>query len=501
MKIERKSNLVNHKKLSNDHIKNKMIRKITFLAISLLLLSTTKTYAQDDKVIDQIIWVVGDEAILKSDVEKERIGLQARGERMKGDPYCFIPEQLAVQKLYLDQAKIDSIEVAGSSISREVAHYEKMIIMEIGSKERVEEFYGAPISKLRQEWQDMLQNQYLVGEVKKKIVSNKVKLTPSEVRKFYSQLPKDSLPYIPTSVEVQIITTEPTIPLEVIDKVKDRLRDFTNQIQSGQSDFATLAIMYSEDGSASNGGELGFTGRAQWVPEFANVAFSLNDPKKVSNIVETEYGYHIIQMIERRGDLMNARHILLKPKVPAEEINKAISRMDTLVNSIWANKLTPELQKFIERQENAGKLKDGFSFEDAVTFYSSDKDTRNNEGLMVNRRESPYYGTARFRLEDLPAEISTVVDTMKVGQVSAPFYMKTDGGKEVVATVKLRSKTEGHIANISDDYQSLKEIVEGRKREEILKKWVQDKIRKTYVYIEDDWKNCDFQYEGWVKKD
>ncbi|MBB4034449.1 peptidyl-prolyl cis-trans isomerase SurA [Dysgonomonas hofstadii] len=456
-----------------------MVKQAGRFILLLVLLGSGLFCKAQDNIIDQIIWVVGDEAILKSDVEKARLMLLSRGERIEGDPYCFIPEQLAVQKLFLDQAKIDSVDVPASELSRGVASYEKRVIANLGSKEKAEEYMQAPMSQLREEWREEIRNDYLVTEAKKNIVGKKTSLTPSEVRRYYSQLPQDSLPYIPTTVEVQIITIEPIIPLTEIDKVKERLRDFTNRINAGETSFSSLAIMYSEDGSAANGGETGFNGRGQWVPEFASMAFSLNDPKKVSNIVETEYGFHIIQLIERRGDLINVRHILMRPKVPAEEIDKAINRLDTIATYIKENKV---------------------SFEEAAGGISTDKDTRRNNGLMVNRKESSNYGTPRFTMEELPAEVGRVVDKMKIGEVSAPFKMMQNNGKEAVAIVKLRSRTEGHVANVSDDYQALKEIVEAKKEEEVLKKWLQNKIKDTYIRIEDNWKNCDFLYSGWVKE-
>ncbi len=448
-----------------------------FILLAILLCSGLLVKAQDN-VIDEIIWVVGDEAILKSDVEKARALMLSRGERIEGDPYCLIPEQLAVQKLFLDQAKIDSINVPATEISRGVNRQENLVISNLGSKEKAEEYLQASMNQLREEWREEIRNNYMVSEVKKSLVGKKTKLTPSEVRRYYSQLPKDSLPFIPTTVEVQIITNEPIIPVEEIDKVKERLRDFTNRINAGES-FSTLAIMYSEDGSAQNGGELGFSGRASWVPEFANMAFSLSDPKKVSNIVETEYGFHILQLIERRGDLINVRHILLKPKVPEEQFNKSIAKMDSICKDIKSGK---------------------FTFEDA-TVLSFDKNTRKNNGLMVNHRESSNYGTPRFLKEELPPAVAIAVENLKVGEISAPFKMKADNGKEVVAIVKLKSRVEGHVANVSDDYQTLKEIVESKKQEDILKKWLQNKIKDTYIFVDKNWRNCDFQYSGWIKEE
>lgn len=305
-------------------------------------------------------------------------------------------------------------------------------------------------------------------------------MTPSEIRNYYTQLSQDSLPFINTTVEVEIITMNPTIPITEIDAVKNRLRDFTDRINKKESSFSTLALLYSEDvESAKRGGELGFMPRTQLVPEYANAAFMLNDPNKVSNIVESEYGFHIIQLIEKRGDRINTRHILLKPKVPAEELKKTTVRMDSLLLDLKANK---------------------FSFEDAATHISADKDSRNNKGLMLNKSEySNYSGTAHFEMKDLPQEVAKVVDKMSVGDISQPFTMLNNNGKEVVAIVRLKERIDAHKANLSDDYQVMKSIVEGKKREDVLKKWVQEKIKTTYVRINDDWKNCDFQHDGWIK--
>ena len=456
----------------------KMINKVKKQFLLLVFMSVALCgYAQNSNVVDQIVWVVGDEAILKSDVEKARMDMLSRKMRIEGDPYCLIPEQLAVQKLFLDQAKIDSIEVSSAEINRSVAAHENMIINNIGSKEKVEEYWGTSLNQLREEWRDQIRNEQMISRVRTNLMQKATGLTPSDVRKFYEQLPKDSLPFIPPTVEVQIITIEPTIPLAVSDEIKARLRDYTNRINNGDS-FASLAIMYSEDpGSGIKGGEMGFVGRAELVPEFANVAFSLNDPKKVSNVVETEYGYHIIQLVERRGDRINVRHILLQPKVPAEELQKAMTRMDSLALDIRANK---------------------FSFEEA-TVLSADKDTRNNNGLMVNRKESSNYGTPRFLMEELPSEVAMAVDKLKVNDVSAPFSMKLKNGREVVAIVKLKSRIDGHIANVSDDYQVLKELVENKKKEDALITWLQKKIKDTYVEIDSEWRSCDFQYSGWIK--
>ncbi|MGP1463604.1 peptidylprolyl isomerase [Tannerella sp.] len=431
-------------------------------------------------VIDEIVWVVGDEAILLSDVESQRLYMQNEGQRFDGDPYCIIPEQIAIQKLYLNQAKTDSVDVSESQVIRAVDQWITWAINQSGSKEKLEEYYNKKLSQIKEERKAMVREQQIVQEMQKKLVG-KIKLTPSDVRRYFQHIPEDSLPMIPTTVEVQIITMEPKIPFEETDAIKARLREFTEQVNSGKMEFSTLARLYSEDpGSASRGGEMGFLGKTSLLPEFANVAFNLSDPKRVSNIVETEYGYHIIQLIEKRGDRVNCRHILLRPRVSDKELNEATARMDSLYADIQSNKLT---------------------FEEAAMYLSFDKDTRNNKGLMVNQNyESSHAGTPKFEMQELPQDVSKVVYGMKVGELSKPFRMLTDKQKEVIAIVKLKSRTDSHRANIADDYQVLKALVENRKREELLKDWVIKQQKTTYIRIADGWRNCDFRYPGWIKE-
>ena len=293
------------------------MRKIVLLFS--LLVSCVVAFPQNTAdsaraVIDEVIWVVGDEAILKSEVEAMRVQAAMEGMRWPGDPDCVIPEQIAVQKLFLHQAEIDSIEVSESDISSGIEDQINRWVEMIGSREKLEEYKKQSITKLRAELHDDFRDRQMVQKMQQKLVED-IKVTPAEVRRYFKELPQDSLPFVPTEVEVQIITQTPKVDDEEVNRVKDQLREFTDRINRGEASFSTLARLYSQDGSARNGGELGYTGRAGWVPEFANVAFNLTDPKKVSKIVETEYGYHIIQLIDKRGDKVNARHILLKPEV------------------------------------------------------------------------------------------------------------------------------------------------------------------------------------------
>ncbi|WP_459187530.1 peptidylprolyl isomerase [Parabacteroides sp. APC149_11_2_Y6] len=449
------------------------------LAVFFLTCLSCAVMAQEN-VIDEIVWVVGDDAILRSDVESQRLYLQNEGQRFDGDPYCVIPEEMAIQKLYLNQAKLDSVEVDENQVIQQADQWVNWAINQIGSKEKVEEYFNKKISQIKEEQKEKFREQQTVQRMQRELVGD-IKLTPSEVRRYYNNLSKDSLPTIPTTVEVQIITMEPKIPLEEIDAIKARLRQFTDDVNTGKYEFSTLARLYSEDpGSAMKGGELGFTGKGLLAPEFANVAFNLNDPKKVSQIVQTEYGYHIIQLIEKRGDRINCRHILLKPKVSEKELTATTARMDSLYNDLQDKK---------------------FTFEEAATFLSSDKDTRNNKGLMVNlKSEGNNNGTPKFEMAELPQEIGKIVDNMEVGDISKPFTMITDKQKDVVAIVKLKSRVEHHKANLADDYQALKTIVEAKKREELLKNWIVKKQKSTYVRISDGWRNCDFKYPGWIKE-
>ena len=470
-----------------------MSRKRLYIFIALLSL-TSLVKAQNDSIgsiVDEVIWVVGDEAILKSDVEALRLQSQQEGLRWKGDPDCSIPEQIAVQKLYVNQAIIDSVEVTESEITQGVEQYIERMISVIGSREKLEEYQKKSLSQIRADLRESYREQQLVQGMQQKLVKNIV-VSPAEVRRYFKDLPQDSIPFVPTEVEVQIITMQPRIEQEEINRVKEELREYTDRINRGETSFATLARLYSEDGSARNGGELGYSSRSQWVPEFANVAFSLTDPKKVSKIVETEFGFHIIQLIDKRGDKINVRHILRKPIVSDSAINVCLSRLDTIARSIRANEVPPVLRSRLTT------IPDHFTFEDAVSVFSDDKDTRNNNGLMFNVGEDRQR-TSRFKMADLPSEVALAVDTMQVGEVSAPFQMINSQGKKVCAIVKLKSRTEGHKATITEDFQVMKNMVLEKLRQQKLHDWVVNRIKSTYVRINDNYRDCQFEYEGWVR--
>ena len=437
-----------------------------------------ETPAPEPSIIDEVIWVVGDEAILKSNVEAMRLQGEMEGMKWYGNPDCSIPEQIAVQKLFLHQAAIDSIEVTESEIISQVdQQINYWIQMADGSREKVEEYRNQSIAEMRQELRDEFRDRQLIEKMKEKLVEG-INVSPADVRNFFKDLPEDSIPYVPTEVEVQIVAMTPRVSPEEVNRVKDELRNYTDRVTRGETSFATLARLYSEDpGTARQGGELDYTGRGLLDPAFANVAFNLTDPNKISKIVETEYGYHIIQLIDKRGDKVKCRHILLKPKVTDEAIEQAKLRLDSIANDIRDAK---------------------FTFEDAATFISDDKDTKNNHGLMANTAE-PGRLSSKFRMQDLPTEVARVVDTLQVDQISAPFQMVNNKCKTVVVIAKLKSRTEGHRATITDDFQVMKNVVLAKRRQDYLLDWVKNKLKDTYVWMNERYRDCDFEYQGWIK--
>lgn len=447
-------------------------------AASFFIMTAAAQSAQN--VIDEVVWVVGDEAILLSDIEAARLEF---GAEITGNPYCVIPEQLAIQKLFLHQAQLDSIDVDPSEVTANVEARLNELIMRAGSKEKLEEYYHKTLTEIRETMTESLQEQFTVQRVRENLTAD-IKVTPAEVRRFFKDMPEDSLPYIPDQVEVQIITRQPRIREEEVERVKNELRDYTNRIQSGESSFSTLAILYSEDpGSARYGGELSdYVGRAELDPAFANVAFSLSDTKTISKVVESEYGYHIIQLVDKRGDKIKVRHILRKVKLAQDDIDSTMVQMDSIAEDI---------------------RKELYTFEEAAAYLSDDKDSRNNRGIMTNIKYDANVGdnirTSRFQLQDLPAEVAKVVQDMETGDISQPFMMVNANGKEVCAIVKLKTRINAHRASMSEDFQVLKDVVVKDLQLKKINAWIAEKQQSTYIKIKEGWNECEFEYPGWVK--
>lgn len=458
------------------------MKQLSFLI--LFMLTAVGAHAQTAlgspaNMVDEVIWVIGDEAILRSDVEKVRTQMG----RVTGNPYCVIPENLAVQKLFIHQAEIDSIAVDEETVNRLVEAHIAEWMQTAGSKEKLEEYRNMTLTQIREETYDLVKDNQIMRQVREHLTKD-IKVTPAEVRHFFKDVPEDSLPLIPTQVEVELLAEHPKVQQEEIDRIKAELRDYTERVNSGSWTFASLARMYSEDeGSYRQGGEMDYMSKVDLDPAFANVAWSLTDPKKVSKIVESQYGFHIIQLVDKRGDKLKLRHILKRPHVNEKDIDAALLRLDSITMDIRDGK---------------------FTFEDAATALSDDKDSRNNKGLMFNVVIDEATGdrirTSRFKMGELPAEIACVVEGLDVGEMSKPFTMLDKSGKQQCCVVKLKNRIKAHSATVNEDFQVLSAIVRNRRSEEFLDNWIRDKQRTTYVRINPEWVTCDFKYPGWIKE-
>lgn len=448
------------------------MKKLFILTILAILGSTA--YSQND-IIDEVVWVVGDEAILRSDIERIRNDF---GNTIKGNPYCVIPEQLAVQKLFMHQAELDSITVSDSEVSQYVEDDINRKVIMAGSKEKLEEYMRMPMSQIREKTFESFRNELITRQVRNNLTKD-IKVTPAEVRKYFKNLPIDSLPFIPTQVEVQILVQHPRITRDEIERIKEQLRGWAERVNNGTTSFSALARMFSQDeGTARQGGELDYFGKADMDPAFANVAFSLTTPNKVSKVVESEYGFHIIQLIDKRGDKIKARHILRRPEVNQKDIDVCLARLDSIANDIREGK---------------------FTFDIGAQEISDDKDTRNNHGIMVNTKTETRERTTRFEMGELPGEVASIVNNMEIGEISRPFTMIDKRGRQVCAIVKLKNRIPAHRASVTEDFQILKGVVEERKSEEFIQQWIRNKQKNTYVRIKEGWGECDFMYPGWIK--
>ncbi|MGM0376590.1 MAG: foldase protein PrsA [Bacteroidota bacterium] len=442
---------------------------------SLIFLFSSFFASGQSNVIDEVVAVVGDEPVLRSEIEFQHQQALMQGEKAGGDIRCQIFEQMMVQNLLLEQAKIDSVEVGENQVIMTVERQINEFVNRAGSREKLEEWLNKSLLKIKEEQRELVRNQMLTQQVRQEITEN-VEVTPSEIRRFFQDSPKDSLPEMPAQYEFQKIAITPEVSQEEIDRVKERLREFQRQIREGERDFSTLAVLYSEDeNSASRGGELGLTPRSNLVPEFAKTAFNLREDDQVSKIVETEFGFHIMQLIEKQSDRVNVRHILLKPKPTDDAVKEARNLADSIVGLV---------------------RKDSISFEDAALRYSDDKDTRASGGSVIN----PETQSTRFELQDINPDIARVIENMDEGEVSEPFLIKDQRlGVDQYTIVRLKRKIEPHRANMVDDYQTIKKMLEERKRQETFREWVKTKQKETYISISDNWKDCDFDFKGWVK--
>ena len=452
--------------------------RIILKAIVLILLTTgltmqAKPQTANDSIVDGVVAVVGANVILRSDIENQYLQFRAQGS-IQGSAEkvrCQILEGLLFQKLLYHQAQVDSVKITDSQVDGEMDHRMRMFISQIGSPEKLEEYYQKSISQIKEEMRDIIKEQMMVQSSQEKITKD-VNITPSEVKAFLKKLPKDSIPEISSEIEVGMIMKSPVIGDAEKQACIDHLKNFKERIKKGD-DFSTLAVLYSEDpGSAKKGGELGMFKRGDMRIEFEAAAFKLK-PGEISDIVETEDGFHIIQMIERKGEYINVRHILLQPKVSLASMTHAKTILDSVGNLIEQKKIT---------------------FADAVIRFSDDP-TRNNGGLIIN----PVTGTSKFEASQLDPKIFFVIDKLKVGDISASVLYKTDRGKEEYRLYYLKTRTVPHKANLQDDYAKIHEMALDEKKMGVMNEWIKQRIVKTYISIDPEYHKCPFQRE-WIKK-
>jgi peptidyl-prolyl cis-trans isomerase SurA len=426
-----------------------------------------------DKVVDQIVAVIGSNPILKSDIETSVIQKQAQGVTTAGDMKCEVLEELLEQRLLLAEAELDTtIIITDSQINQNMDRRMQYFIENMGSEKEVEKFFKKPIGQLKAEMSETIKEQLKTEQMQGKILQ-KVSATPAEVRQYFKQLPQKEIPEIAAQFEYAQITVLPKITEQEDLAVKAKLRDFKKRIENGDN-FAALAVLYSEDpGSARNGGEMDYIGRAMLDPAFAAEAFSLK-PGVVSKVVRSEFGYHIIQMIDRKGEKIKCRHILIKPKIEASELENAKNRIDTLADYIHKGSLQWDQASFL---------------------YSSDKTTRNNGGLVTSQRT----GSSKFHVDELDPDVSKIITNMNIGETSKPFLSIDDKQRQVYKIVKLINKTKPHQANLKDDYQSISEMFVAKKKDSVYHKWIAQKQSKTYIHIDDLYANCNFKLKSWKK--
>ncbi|HKR06215.1 MAG TPA: peptidylprolyl isomerase [Bacteroidia bacterium] len=434
----------------------------TFLLITLLLSSLLLT-AQPGKVIDQVVAVVGNKIILKSDIEQQYLQYIGQGNYANEKVQCDILDQLLLSKLLLTQAILDSVEVTDAQVQERLDRNMEYFIQQFGSQEKLETFYGKSVLELKDEYRPLVREQLLTQSMQQKITHD-ITASPADVKSFFESIPADSLPYINAEVEYAQIVKVIPVSAEAKENIKQKLLEYKKRVEKGE-EFATLAVLYSQDGSAKNAGELGFKNRGDLVPEFEAVAFRLKT-NEVSDVVETKFGYHLIQMLERRGERINVRHILLKPEIAAEDVAAVKVSMDSIVALIRSGKK---------------------SFSDIAQVYSDDVDTRYNGGNIVNQQN----GTTRFESSQIDATVFFQLDKLQPGEISNPLLSATEEGKQAYKIFYLKTRTNPHKANLTDDYQRLQEAALQAKQAKALDEWVKKKKSNIFIRVADEYTNCE----------
>jgi peptidyl-prolyl cis-trans isomerase SurA len=431
--------------------------------ILLLALPSLVISQRGPLIIDRVVAVVGDYNVLQSDIEGQFLQMQMSSSSAPEGLKCEIFNFFIEQKLLMNQAKIDSIVVSPATVEQQMESRLSYFLSQFGSEQEMEEYFNKSIFDIRDDLRETMNDMLVTQQVQQSITGD-IAITPSEVKSFYNDLPPDSIPFIDSEVKYAQIVAYPAFNEDAIFAVKERLLDLRKRVIDGES-FATLAILYSDDlGSATNGGEIGFSTKGGLDKAYAEAAWSLKEGQ-VSKIVESEFGYHLIQVIERRGELVNTRHILMRPKADAQAKTKAVERLDTL-------------RQYIQM--------DSISFNNAATLYSEDKNTRANGGLLVN----PNTGAASFKFTELETKDYYTIRELEIGEISQPYETKDRNGKTCYKMIKLINRTEPHRANLREDYLLLQNMALNKKKQEVLSEWYETKKKTTYIHVDDSFLDC-----------
>jgi len=449
-----------------------MLNNKIFVAVLLFSCIIIGNVSAQDKTVDQIVAIIGSNVILKSDIESVYLQNQAQGITSDGDMKCEILENLLIENLMVAEAQLDTlIIVTDNQINQQLDMRIQYFIQHLGSEKEVENYFKKPIVQLKSELKDVITNEILSSQMKSKIIEN-VKVTPSEVRYFFKNLPADQIPTINAQYEYGQITFIPQVTEDEENAIKEKLRDIKKRVESGEN-FSMFAVLYSECPSAKAGGDLGFFGKASMDPAFSAAAFALK-AGQISNVVKSEAGYHIIQMNDKMGDKIRCKHILLKPKVKIEVKEKLMNTLDSLTIDIRKGKIT---------------------FDEAAFRFSMDKNSRNSGGLVINPEDM----TSKFEAGMLPPDISKVLTGLEINEISKPFFTTDANGRDLIEVVKLINKTEAHKATISEDYQVISDVFLEKKKNDVIQDWISKRQSKTYIRIDDTYFNCDFKFKNWRK--
>jgi peptidyl-prolyl cis-trans isomerase SurA len=446
-----------------------MMKRMLMPVLLIVLIGTgIQVNAQNGKVVDEIAALVGSHPVYWSDVEAQYT--QAKAQGMTGDPFtlrCEIFENLVFQKLLVYQAEIDSLVVSDEQVNSELDRRLRYYIQQFGSQQKLEEFYDKSLDEFKNELREPLRLELLSQQAQGKVVES-VKMTPNETKEYFNSLRQDSIPIIPTEYEIGQIVKTPVVGPAQLKEARDKLVALRARVLKGEK-FSTLAVLYSEDpGSAAKGGELGLFSRGSMAPEFESAAFNLKNKNDVSEVIKTKFGYHLLQLIERKGDFVNVRHILIIPKVSPDDLVLAAAKLDSIADKVRIDSLT---------------------FAKAALLYSDDAG-KVNGGLI----QSQSSGNTRLAADELDPKVFFVIDKMKPGEISGSVPYTTEDGTQAYRVLYLKLRTEPHKANMKDDYNKIQDWALENKKAKVVAKWIETKSKTAYIRLGQKFKTCDFKY-------